>query len=101
MRFNVTCDGGLIEMVGEEIVMPNSDDQFVLHCNPLDEDNRAWEPFRVTHVKTGSRLGGGKTIDEAIAVATKNMLSVSPDEFKVIVEEKLNQIAELKLERVA
>jgi len=101
MRFYVTSSGGLIQMVGEEIAMPNSDDQFVLHCNPLDDDANGWEPFRITHVKTGSRIGGGLTIDKAIEVATAKMLTVSQTEFKLITEQKLQQIKELKLEKIA
>lgn len=81
--------------------MPNSDDQFVLHCNPLDDNARLWEPFRVSHVKTGSRVGGGTTIDKAIESATKNMSSISQEEFKLICDKKLQQIAEMKLEKIA
>ena len=101
MRFHITCDGGLIEMVGEEITLPNSTDQFVLHANPLDEDWKGWEPFRVTHVKTGATISGGKTIQEAMDSANKKMLSVTSSEFSKLVERNLEKIKMRNLEKIA
>jgi len=67
MLFKIVCVDALIEVIGEPFTIDGSEDQFCVHRSEgLDSCK-----YNASHCKTGFRIDGGDTINEAIDNARK------------------------------
>ena len=85
VRFVLTGSHHDVEMLGAAIVVPSaSTERFAVHVNVHSDSKET--PYTVTHVESGFRLGGGKTIDAAILAAITNASKYSKEQLDQFIE---------------
>jgi len=85
VRFMLTGSHHDVEMLGAAVVIPAaSTERFAVHPN-VHRDMKE-TPYTVTHIESGFRLGGGRTIDDAILAAVTNAAKYSKEQLEQFIE---------------